>query len=137
VTPTRKGGNLKPASWNYWPLLTANIDLYSFELTVIDIVINALKRVKFFGWELVSKLGGKLITREIIAHRPPAQRLRLPEGIGTRAHAPVQCTVYLPQRRILSGGQVLALRLSARARRENSKERREVCSSDPEAKRRA
>ena len=57
--------------------------------------------------------------KEIIAHRPRVER-----------------TQYLPQRRILSSGQVLALRLSARAsRRENSKERREV--ELPEAKRRA
>jgi hypothetical protein len=58
--------------------------------------------------------------REIIAHRPAERR-----GYITYDR-------YLPQLRILSGGQVLALRLSARAsRRENSKERREVCSSAP------
>jgi hypothetical protein len=45
--------------------------------------------------------------REIIAHRPAERR-----GYITYDR-------YLPQLRILSGGQVLALRLSARASRRN------------------
>ena len=70
--------------------------------------------IELIPTELVSNYV-TLIRREIIAHRPAERR-----GYITYDR-------YLPQLRILSGGQVLALRLFARAsRRENSKERREV-----------